>query len=193
MKAPGLSLLCLISLLASSSNAAETAASLKQYAFGFHTLHLGDTVRRGSVKFNVDDGMTEDELDAVNHVLDERGASPVDDKGYRELSLPNGTHVRIGGFLVEGFLEDSVEGVHSLPGEFAVNGEFSTDEAALVLQIAKAGNLFVGSSSDAAQVAAPGRVTDKRFAKRHKQVSITADEPALAEWVRQNIAPALRQ
>lgn len=183
------SLLCVLGLLASTTRAEETPATVKEYSFGLHTLNLGDTVRRGGLKFNMNDGMTEDELDGVNSALDQAGASPVDREGYRDLSMSNGTRVRIGGFLVEGFLEDSVEGVHSLPVEFSVKGEFSTPEAALILRIATAGNLFVGNTADSDQVATTARVTDRRFGKRHKQVAITPDENALADWVRQNIAP----
>jgi hypothetical protein len=183
------SLLGVLGLLASALTAAQTPATVKEYSFGLHTLNLGDTVRRGAVQFNINNGMTEEELDAVNHILDEQGASPVDSEGHRSLSMSNGTRVRIGGFLVEGFLEDSVEGVHSLPVELTVKGEFSTPEAALVLRIATAGNLFVGSSADADQVATTARVADRRFAKRHKQASITPDEKALVEWVRKNITP----
>lgn len=184
-----LTCLCVLCLPANVTDAAEIPATVRQYAFELQTLNLGDQVRRGKVKFNIDNGMTEDEVDSVNNILDQLGASPVDDKGFRSLSMPNGTRVRIGGFLVEGFLEDSVEGVHSLPVEFSVKGEFSTPEAALILRIATAGNLFVGNTADSDQVATTARVTDRRFGKRHKQVAITPDENALADWVRQNIPP----
>src|SRR5262249_30356693 len=147
-----------------STSVAQTPEPEMHYSFGLHTLNLTETVRRAKVQFNLNDGMTEDELDAVNHALDEHGATPVDSEGYRALSVPNGTRVRIGGFLVEGFLEDSVEGVHDLPVELAVNGQLSMPEAALILQLAKAGNLFVGSSAEAEQVATAVQVKDKRFA-----------------------------
>jgi hypothetical protein len=178
--------LLLLCVLASETHGAETSAPARAYAFELHTLNLGDKVRRGQIEFNIDNGMTEDELESVRHVLDQLGASRVDDNGYRELSLSNGTRLRIGGFLVEGFLEDSVEGVHSLPVECSVKSEFSTVEAALILRIATAGNLSI-DSSDPDRVATTARVTDRRFLKLHKQVSITPDETALAEWIRQNI------
>lgn len=181
-----LSSLCLLGMLASATHAAETPATVKVYAFELHTLNLGDKVRRGRVEFNIDNGMTEDELESVRHVLDQLGASRVDDHGYRDLAMSNGTRVRIGGFLVEGFLEDSVEGVHRLPVEVSVTSEFSAVEASLVLRIAAAGNLFVGSS-DPDRVATATRVTDRRFPKLHKHASVTPDETALAEWIRQNI------
>jgi hypothetical protein len=180
------SLLWMLGVLASATHAAETAAPVKHYLFELHTLNLGEQVRKGQVKFNVDNGMTEDELDAVNHVLDELGASPVDDHGYRELSMSNGSRVRIGGFLTEGFLEDSVEGVHVLPVEFSVEDAFSATEAAVVLRIARAGNLYFGSS-DPDRVASPAEVKDRRFHRSHKQVSITPDENSLADWIRQNV------
>jgi hypothetical protein len=182
--------LCTLSLLASVSSAAEAPASARHYAFELQTLNMGQQVRRGGVKFNVNDGMTEDELDAVNKALDDAGASPVDPEGFRELSLSNGTRVKIGGFLVEGFIEDSVEGVHSLPVELSAKDEFSMTEAALVLQLAKAGNLFVVASPDDPNVVATtGQVVDKRFYKLHNKASTTANEAALTEWVRKNIPP----
>lgn len=178
-------LLCAFGLLA---HAADAPGDARHYAFELQTLNMGQQVRKpGGVKFNINDGMTEDDLDAVNKVLDDAGASPVDAEGYRELSLSNGTRVKIGGFLVEGFLEDSVEGVHSLPVELSSKHEFSTTEAALILQLAKVGNLYVGRPDDADAVATTGRVVDKRFYKLHKQAAITADEGALADWIRKNV------
>lgn len=182
-----LSSLLLLGMLASATHAADAPATVKAYAFELHTLNVGDKVRRGQIEFNIDNGMTEDELESVRHVLDQLGASRVDDNGYRDLSMSNGTRVRIGGFLVEGFLEDSVEGVHRLPVELSVKNEFSAVEAALVWRIAAAGNLFIGSS-DPDRVATTARVADRRFLKLHKHVSVTPDETALAEWIRQNIA-----
>ena len=83
----------------------------------------------------------------------------------------------------------AVEGVQSLPVEFSVKSEFSTPEAALVLRIATAGNLFVGSSADPDRWRPQLGSTIERFHKRHKQAAITPDEKSLAEWVRQNIPP----
>ena len=149
--------LCALAFLANTAHSAETPAAVKQYAFELQTLNLGDQVRKtGGVKVNVNDGMSEDELDAVNHALDELSASPVDADGYRALALSNGTQAKIGGFLVEGFVEDSVEGVQSLPLEFSVKETFSTAEAALVCKYAKAGNLFVASPTDPEKVATTG-------------------------------------
>lgn len=182
-----LTLLCAFGLL--PAHAADAPANARQYEFELQTLNMGDQVRRGVVKFNINDGMTEDELDAVNKALDDAGASPVNPEGFRELALSNGTRVKIGGFLVEGFIEDSVEGVHSLPVELSTNDEFSTTEAALVLQLAKVGNLFVSRPGAPDVVATTGQVVDKRFYKLHKQASITADEAALTEWIRKNIPP----
>jgi hypothetical protein len=171
----------------SAPHAADAPAKTQHYAFELQTLNMGQQVRRGGVKFNINDGMTEDELDSVNKALDDAGASPVNPEGFRELSLSNGTRVKIGGFLVEGFVEDSVGGVHSLPVELSTKDEFSTAEAALVLQLAKVGNLFVGKPDRPDVVATTGQVVDKRFYKVHKQAAITADEAALTDWVRKNL------
>ena len=145
-------LLAVLGMLATAANAAETS-TLKQYDFELRTLNLGETSRKGQLQFNIDNGMIEEELDSVRRVLDQLGASEVDNEGNRYLSTANGTRVKIGGFLVEGYLEDSVEGVHALPVEFTVKSEFAAPEAALVLRIAAAGNLFVGSSADPDRVA----------------------------------------
>lgn len=180
-------MLCALTVFASATLGADETANARHYSFELQTLNMGQQVRRSSVKFNINDGMTEDELDAVNKALDDAGASAVDAEGFRELSLSNGTHVKIGGFLVEGFLEDSVEGVHSLPVELSTKDEFSTTEATLILQLAKVGNLYVSKPDDAAVVATTGQVVDKRFYKLHKQASITADEAALTQWIRKNV------
>lgn len=182
-----LALLCAFGLL--PAYAADAPATVRAYSFELQTLNMGQQVRRAGVKFNINDGMTEDDLDAVNKTLDDAGASPVDPEGFRELSLSNGTLVKIGGFLVEGFIEDSVEGVHSLPVELSAKDEFSTTDAALILQLAKVGNLYVSRPDDADTVATTGQVADKRFYKLHKQASITADEAALTEWIRKNVPP----
>ena len=79
--------------------------------------------------------------------------------------------------------------MHSLPIELSTKDELSTTEAALVLQLAKAGNLFVSKPDAPDVVATTGQVVDKRFYKLHKQASITADEAALTEWIRKNIPP----
>ena len=181
-----ITLLCVLGTLPNAASGAETA-TLKQYDFELRTLNLGETSRKGQLQFNIDNGMIEEELDSVRRVLDQLGASEVDKEGNRYLSTANGTRVKIGGFLVEGYLEDSVEGVHALPVEFTVKGEFAAPEAALVLRIAAAGNLFVGSSADPDRVATTARIDDRRFYKRHKQAAITPDENSLAAWVRQNI------
>jgi len=80
--------------------------------------------------------------------------------------------------------------VQSLPVEFSVAGEFSPAEAAVVLQIAAEGNLFVTSGNDPTLAATKAQVVDKRFLKNHKNYSITPDENALAEWIRKNIPPS---
>lgn len=182
-------LLCVLGMLATATDGAEPSATVKQYAFELRTLNLADTVRAKQVRFNISNGMTEEELDAVNQALDELGASAVNDEGYRDLALSNGTRVRIGGFLTEGYLEDSVEGVHNLPLEFSVQDEFSTTEAALVVRLATAGNLFIGSTADPERIATLARVEDKRFYKLHKQAGLTPDEEAVARWIALNVAP----
>ena len=179
--------LCALTVFAGAAFGADETPNAKHYAFELQTLNMGQQVRRSNVKFNINDGMSEDELDAVNKALDDAGAAPVDAEGFRELSLSNGTHVKIGGFLVEGFIEDSVEGVHSLPVEMSTKDEFSTADAALILQLAKVGNLYVSRPNDEDVVATTGQVSEKRFYKLHKQASITVDEAALAEWIRKNV------
>jgi hypothetical protein len=186
--------LCVLCMLANTSYAADTAPAVKQYEFELETLNSGDKVRKrrtsfagGAVEFKIAAAMTDDELAFVNNLLDDFAASPLDDEGYRNFTMSNGTRVRVGGFKES----EDVAGaaVQSLPVEFSVQGEFSPAEAAVVLQIAAEGNLFVTSSSDPTLAATTAQVADKRFLKSHKNYSVTPDENALAEWIRRNIAP----
>ena len=186
--------ICVLALLTSTSRGAEAPTPpVKQYVFDLETLDLGDRVRRGrtsfsgTVEFKIASAMSEDDLDAVNDILDDLQASKPDDEGYRDFSLSNGTKVRVGGFVEN--TEVAGAGVQSLPVEFAVKEEFSEAEAAVVLELAVAGNLFVTSSSDSSLAATKTQVIDKRFLKRHKNYSVTADDKALAEWIRKNIPP----
>jgi hypothetical protein len=185
------SMLC---MLAHGSYAQDTPPAVKQYAFELETLHVDDKVRKGhtsfaggTVQFNIAATMTDDELAFVNNLLDDFSAQPPDDEGYRHFTMSNGTRVRVGGFREN----EDVNGaaVQTLPVEFSVHGEFSPAEAAVVLQIAAEGNLFVTSSGDPTLAATKAQVVDKRFLKSHKNYSVTPDDNALAEWVRKNIPP----
>jgi hypothetical protein len=118
-------------------------------------------------------------------MLDGWNASPPDGAGYRQFSMPNGTRVRIGGFIEDPAVSGA--GVQRLPVEFAVKDEFSAAEAALVLRIATSANLFIGNADDPTLVATTYAVTDRPFRKEHPRASVTADDESLAEWVRQNI------
>ena len=123
-------------------------------------------------------------------VLDEPAPRRSTRKAFASSSLSNGTHVKIGGFLVEGFIEDSVEGVHSLPVELSAKDEFSTTEAALVLQLAKTGNLFVGRPTTPDVVATTGRVVEQALLQAAQAgVDHRGCEAALTEWIRQNVPP----
>ena len=181
-------------MLASASYSADTPPALKHYAFELETLNSADKVRKGrtsfgggTVQFNIAATMTDDELAFVHNLLDDFAATPPDDEGYRNFTMSNGTRVRVGGFREN----EDVNGaaVQSLPLEFAVQGEFSPAEAAVVLQIAAEGNLFVTSGDDPTLAATKAQIVDKRFLKIHKNYSVTPDENALAEWVRKNIPP----
>jgi hypothetical protein len=186
--------LCVLSMLANAACGADTPSTAKQYAFELETLNSGDKVRKGrtsfaggTVQFNIAATMTDDELAFVNNLLDDFAATPPDDEGYRNFTMANGTRVRVGGFKEN----EDVAGaaMQSLPVEFSVQGEFSQAEAAVVLQVAAEGNLFVTSSSDPTLAATKTQVIDKRFLKAHKNYSVTPDENALAEWIRKNIPP----
>lgn len=186
--------LCVLSMLAPASYAADAPASVKQYALELETLNAGDKVRKGrtsfgggAVQFNIAATMTDDELAFVNNLLDDFAASAPDDEGYRNFTLANGSRVRVGGFKEN----EEVNGaaIVSLPIELSVQGEFSAAEAAVILQIAAEGNLFVTSISDPTLAASKAQISDKRFLKAHKNYSVTPDENALADWVRKNIPP----
>ena len=102
--------------------------------------------------------------------------------------MSNGTRGRIGGFIEDP--EVAGAGVRSLPMELAVENEFSTTEAALVLRIAVAANLFVGKPDDPTVVATTYEVTDRPFRREHPRATVTLDEKSLVEWIRQNIPAA---
>jgi len=195
VKAASFVALCVLCMLANASYGADTPPALKQYAFELETLNSGDKVRKGrtsfagnTVQFNIAATMSDDELAFVNNLLDDFSATPQDDEGYRAFTMSNGTRVRVGGFREN----EEVNGaaVQRLPVEFSVDGEFSPAEAAVVLQLAAEGNLFVTSSNDPTLAATKAQIVDKRFLKNHKNYSVTPDENALAEWVRKNIPPS---
>lgn len=194
-KAAGLCIsLCVLSMLANASYGADTPPTGKQYAFALETLNSGDKVRKGhtsfaggTVQFNIAATMSDDELAFVNNLLDDFAATPPDDEGYRNFTMSNATRVRVGGFKENQDVAGAA--VQSLEVEFAVKEEFSPAEAAVVLQIAAEGNLFVASSNDPTLAATRAQVVDKRFLKAHKNYSVTPDENALAEWIRKNIPP----
>jgi hypothetical protein len=186
--------LCVLCMLANASHGADPLSTVKQYAFDLTTLNSSDKVRKGrtsfaggAVQFNIAATMTDDELAFVNNLLDDLAATPPDDEGYRSFTMSNGTLVRVGGFMENS--EVAGAAVQGLPVEFSVKGDFSTAEAAVVMQIAAEGNLFVSSASDPTLAATKTQVTDKRFLKAHKNYSVTPDDNALAEWVRKNIPP----
>jgi hypothetical protein len=137
------------------------------------------------MQISVPSAMTDEEFETVQRMLDQLGASPPDSEGYRDFSLPNGTRVRIGGFIEDP--EVAGAGVRSLPVELAVENELSTTEAALVLRIAVAANLFVGKPDDPTVVATTYAVTDRPFRREHPRATVTLDDRSLAEWIRQNI------
>ena len=186
--------LCVLCMLARASYGADTPTAVQRYAFELATLNSGDKVRKGrtsfaggAVQFDIAATMSDDELAFVNNLLDDFAATPPDDEGYRDFTMPNGTRVRVGGFREN----EDVAGaaLQRLPVEFSVAGEFSPAEATVVLQIAAEGNLFVTSANDATLAATKAQVVDKRFLKNHKNYSVTPDENALAEWIRKNIPP----
>ena len=184
--------LCALVVLVSTTQAAETpAASARHYAFDLVTLNLSDKMRKGRsssqrIQIDIPSAMTDDDLESVRSILDQLGATQPDGEGYRHFAMANGTRVRIGGFVENP--EVAGAGVPSLPAEFSVANEFSSEEAALVLRIATAANLFVSSPDDSALVATTYEVTDRPFRKEHPRATFTPDAQSLAQWVRMNIA-----
>lgn len=182
--------LCVLAVLASTAHGAQTVGTLKQYTFELVTLNLSDRMRKGPsagarIQIDIPSAMTEDDLEALRNTLDQLGAVPPDSDGYRELSLSNGSRVRIGGFIEDP--EVAGAGVRSLPVEFSVKDVFSSEEAALVLRIATAANLFVSSLDDTTLVATTYPVADRPFRKQYPRATFTPDAAALAAWVQKNI------
>ena len=186
-----IAVLCALVMLAAAALGAQSTAPPKQYAFDLVTLQLGDKMRKGRassgrIQIDIPGAMTDDDLESVRNILDELDATQPDSEGYREFSMSNGTRVRIGGFVEDP--EVAGAGVPSLPAEFSVANEFSAEEAALVLRIASAANLFVSSPDDSTLVATTYDVTDRPFRKAHPRATFTPDAQSLAEWIRKNIA-----
>jgi hypothetical protein len=184
-------LFCLLAMLAPATFGAEITAPAKHYAFDLVTLNLSDKMRKGRsssqrIQIDIPSAMTDDDLETVRTLLDQLGATQPDGEGYRHFAMANGTRVRIGGFVENP--EVAGAGVPSLPAEFSVANEFSTEEAALVLRIATAANLFVSSPDDSTLVATTYEVTDRPFHKEHPRATFTPDAQSLAQWVRMNIA-----
>jgi hypothetical protein len=178
-------------MAAGATHGAEPVA-VRKYAFDLITLNLSASTRSrrdpssGSrMQISVPAAMTDEELETVKRILDQLGASPPDGAGYRQFAMSNGTRGRIGGFIEDP--EVAGAGVRSLPMELAVENEFSTTEAALVLRIAVAANLFVGKPDDPTVVATTYAVTDRPFRREHPRATATLDEESLVEWIRQNI------
>lgn len=190
MHAVSVTSLCVLALLASATYGAESPSTGKEYTFELVTLNLGDKMRRGRtssgrIQIDIPSAMTDDDLESVRKILDQRGATQPDGEGYRQFSMSNGTRVRIGGLIEDPDVAGA--GVRSLPVEFSVRSEFSTVEAALVLQIATAANLFVGSLEDSTVVATTYQVTDRPFRKAHPRATFTPDAQSLAAWVLKSI------
>jgi hypothetical protein len=184
--------LCVLATVASPADGAEPTA-VRKYAFELVTLNLSasaqsrrDPTSGGRMRISVPGAMTDDEVETVKRILDQLGATPPDGEGYRQFTLSNGTRGRIGGFIEDP--EVAGAGVRSLPMELAVENELTTIEAALVLRIAVAANLFVGKPDDPAVVATTYAVTDRPFRKEHPRATATLDDKSLVEWIRQNIS-----
>ncbi len=181
----------MLAVLTSAGYGAESSSAVKHYAFDLVTLQLSDKMRKGRsssgrIQIDIPSALTDDDLESVRNILDQLGATPPDGEGYRHFAMSNGTRVRIGGFVADP--EVAGAGVPSLPAEFSVANEFSTEEAALVLRIAAAANLFVSVPGDSTVVATTYEVTDRPFRKDHPRATFTPDAQSLAEWVRKNIA-----
>ena len=190
------SVLATLAVLTSAAYGAESPpAAAKHYAFDLVTLNLSDKMRKGRassgrIQIDIPSAMTDDEIESVRGILDQLGATQPDGEGYRHFTMPNGTRVRIGGFSEDPDVAGA--GVPSLPAEFSVANEFSTEEAEVVLRIATAANLFVSNPDDATVVATTYQVTDRPFQKEHPRATFTPDAAALADWVRKNIQSTAR-
>ena len=182
--------LAMLAVLTQAAYGAESSSTVTQYIFELVTLSLSDKMRRGPasrgrIQIDIPSAMTDDDLEATRSILDQLGATQPDGEGYRQFSMANGTRVRIGGFAEDPDVAGA--GVRSLPVELSVRNELSADEAALILRIATAANLFVASLDDSTVVATTYEVTDRPFRKDHPRATFTPDAPSLAEWIQKNI------
>ncbi len=133
----------------------------------------------------VDHGLTASELDGVRTLLTDAKVGPPDPETYCRVPLADGSFVDVAiGTL------DSIAalGTHAPCIAFAVDcSALTTGVAEFVYELAKRGNMTIGSTLDPSVVSLP--VPGQRVRARHRWPNaIVTDSPAkLAVWLREQI------
>lgn len=154
------------------------------FNLAFSTCNLGDETREMTNPFtgekllaHIDDGLTESERKAVLDLFKSNSASERDPDGYYYIEFPDGSHIGVGAFTLEG--TDPCVG-------FAVECDRLTDAAAdFLFKLSRAGNMSVGSSIDPDVVALTAAPSDD-VSKRWPGASVLDDPARLAAWLKAN-------
>jgi len=119
-----------------------------EYSFLFHTRNLGDAARTGinpltgnAIEFPIDNGLTDDEVDAIQNVFAENGIDgpEPDGEGYAVYGS-DGEYLRFQCYDLEGSAP-----ISSIDGE-AVVKQLTDSVLTIILDVARAGNLVLTSS-----------------------------------------------
>jgi hypothetical protein len=159
-----------------------------EYSFLLHTCNLGDAARTGRnpftgepVEFPIDDGLTDDEIDAIQDVFDENGIDgpEPDGQGYAVYGA-DGDCLR---FRCNDL--DAGEPISGIAAE-AVVKELSDQILTVILDVARAGHLALTSSvGDCVRI--PDRTPDAKLLKRWPDAQSLSSISELRQWFEDSI------
>lgn len=164
---------------------------LTHWAYGFllHTCNLGDAVRTAgtnpftgeAVVVPIDDGLSDDEIDALRDVFDENaidGPEP-EGEGYAVYGA-DGDSLRFRCFTFDGD-----HSICDIAAEVVVK-QLSDDILTIILDVARAGNLALTSSvGDCVRI--PGRRPDPKLLKRWPDAQPLSSISELRQWLQDSI------
>lgn len=159
-----------------------------EYSFLLHTCNLGDTARTGTnpftgkvVEFLIDDGLTNEEIDALQEVFDENGIDGPEPQGEGYAAYgPAGNSLR---FRCNDL--DDGESISSIAVEVVVK-ELSAEILVIVLDVARAGN-FALTSSVGDCVRIPDRSPDVKLLERWPDATSLSSISELRQWLKDSI------
>jgi hypothetical protein len=159
-----------------------------EHSFLLHTCNLGESVRTGTnpftgeaVEFPVDDGLTDDEIDALQDAFDENGIDgpEPDGEGYAVYG-DEGDCLR---FRCPD-LDDGVP-ITGVAAEITVR-ELSNAVLAVVLDVARAGNLALTSTvGDCVRIV--DRPPDRKMLERWPDAQTLSSVADLRQWLQESV------